>query len=354
MYKNTSYDDDKYYYAYIENLEYVNDEMTKFNLKLDVFQTWQFDFIYKKSFVERKHVTNDSVGANTLPESVELGEYVTLDYEQYTDMNDFDYIVIVTKRLDLSEPVLTPMGRIPMAGGAYICDSMAGLQNLFLAYQSASASQTIPTTAIQQCYAVPHIFTNHIFSGQDVYEEYNGTSNAPVFYYQLSKPSAVDGYTPKNNKLLTFPYCFLLVSNNTGSSNIFHYEKFTHAVNDSDLCEFMIAGVPSVGGSIKCSPNNYTQSIKDNPEEGILAGKYPVFNWNQETYNDWLLANSSSLNVQRNTGRFQIGAGAISTVLGLGALIATAIGTGGASLALAGFGLTARWCRNFIFRIPNY
>ena len=69
MYKNTSYDD-KYYYAYIENLTYVNDDMTKFNLKTDVFQTWQFDFIYKKSFVERKHVTNDSVGANTLPETV--------------------------------------------------------------------------------------------------------------------------------------------------------------------------------------------------------------------------------------------------------------------------------------------
>lgn len=230
---------------------------------------------------------------------------------------------------------------------------MTGLQNLFLAYQSAS-TQTIPTTAIQQCYAVPHIFTNHIFSGQDVYEVYNGTPNAPVFYYQLNKPSAVDGYTPKNNKLLTFPYCFLLVSNNTGSSNIFHYEKFTHAVGDNDICEFMIAGVPSVGGSIKCSPNNYTQSVEDNPEEGILAGKYPVFNWNQETYNDWLLSNSSSLNVQRNTGRFQIGTGAVSTILGLGALIATAIGTGGASLALAGFGLTARWCRNFIFRISNY
>lgn len=59
MYMNQSYDINRYYYAYIVDIKYINDNMTELKIETDVFQTWQFDFIYKKSFVERKHVTDD-------------------------------------------------------------------------------------------------------------------------------------------------------------------------------------------------------------------------------------------------------------------------------------------------------
>ena len=70
MYKNPDYKD-KYYYAYITDMKYINDKMTEITIKTDVFQTWQFDFIYKESLVEREHVNNDTIGLHTIPENLE-------------------------------------------------------------------------------------------------------------------------------------------------------------------------------------------------------------------------------------------------------------------------------------------
>lgn len=55
MYQNDNYSD-KWFYAFIVNMEYVNDNMTYIYIKTDSFQTWQFDLIFKQSFVEREMI----------------------------------------------------------------------------------------------------------------------------------------------------------------------------------------------------------------------------------------------------------------------------------------------------------
>lgn len=55
MYQNDNYND-KWFFAFIVNMEYVNDNMTNIYIKTDVFQTWQFDIVYKQSFVEREMI----------------------------------------------------------------------------------------------------------------------------------------------------------------------------------------------------------------------------------------------------------------------------------------------------------
>lgn len=55
MYQNDNYSN-KWFYAFIVNMEYVNDNMTNIYIKTDVFQTWQFDLIYKQSFIEREMI----------------------------------------------------------------------------------------------------------------------------------------------------------------------------------------------------------------------------------------------------------------------------------------------------------
>lgn len=53
MYKNKNYDD-KWFYAFIIGMEYENDGMTNVAIQTDVFQTWQFDILWKQSFIERE------------------------------------------------------------------------------------------------------------------------------------------------------------------------------------------------------------------------------------------------------------------------------------------------------------
>ena len=55
MYQNESYSD-KWFYAFITNMTYVNDGMTLINIITDVWQTWQFDIDIKRSFVEREMI----------------------------------------------------------------------------------------------------------------------------------------------------------------------------------------------------------------------------------------------------------------------------------------------------------
>lgn len=53
MYKNENYGD-KWFYAFVIGMEYENDGLTNVAIQTDVFQTWQFDILWKQSFIERE------------------------------------------------------------------------------------------------------------------------------------------------------------------------------------------------------------------------------------------------------------------------------------------------------------
>lgn len=56
MYQNENYTN-KWIYAFITNMRYINDNMTEISISTDVFQTWQFDLIFKQSFIEREMIS---------------------------------------------------------------------------------------------------------------------------------------------------------------------------------------------------------------------------------------------------------------------------------------------------------
>lgn len=55
MYRNDNYSN-KWFYAFIVDMTYVNDNMTYITLKTDVFQSWQFSLNWKESFIEREMI----------------------------------------------------------------------------------------------------------------------------------------------------------------------------------------------------------------------------------------------------------------------------------------------------------
>lgn len=61
MYKNNNYSN-KWFYAFITDMKYINDGVTEITIQTDVFQTWQFDITWKQSFIEREMiaVANDT------------------------------------------------------------------------------------------------------------------------------------------------------------------------------------------------------------------------------------------------------------------------------------------------------
>ena len=309
IYRN-DYDDQnrKYYFAYIVDLTYLNNDVCEIKIQTDVFQTWQFDFIYKKSFVERKHVTDDTAGNYTLLEPVATGEYIVNNYEYYTAFDD-DYYVLQATEIAPSdvqptdiEGYATNFGSIPMAGYTYMFDNIGDFRRKINDYNTHDKMNSI-----YNAYMIPQICVDPDSFSSVVDNLYLGQSAPMNYTYEVTKPSSLDTYTPKNKKLLTYPYCYLLMSNNNGSNNILHYEKF----ND-DVCSFYISGIPTTNGSIKCTPQEYSTNHSYIEEEGILAGKYPSLNWNLNVYADWLLTNSASLNTQKTYGAISTAGGLIT------------------------------------------
>ena len=69
---------DKWFYAFVLDVEYINNEVTEIQYQIDVMQTYWFDVEVLDSFVEREHIPlgNDIVGANIEPEPVQVSEFV--------------------------------------------------------------------------------------------------------------------------------------------------------------------------------------------------------------------------------------------------------------------------------------
>ena len=139
MYKNDSdstpnYYQDKYFYCYITDMEYINDNMTEITIKLDVFQTYQFDFIYKQCFIEREHSSTDIVGDNVVPEGLEKGEYIQNDIQTFDNFNDYCYMVQVSKDENANVLYGVNVNGIYFSGGFYVCMSYADVTALVQDY----------------------------------------------------------------------------------------------------------------------------------------------------------------------------------------------------------------------------
>lgn len=186
------------------------------------------------------------LGNYTMPEDVEKGEYVVDSFDYYSAMSEIYFIVLVTEYYNGAQPDAIMFGGIPFNGGAYLCENGLAVQHLIAQY--GSGSSTTPSSAIYDVYIVPKICiqNNTIPTGQE-YVIMNDEITAVINNYNVLKPTTLDSYTPVNKKLLTYPYCYLLGSNNNGSCNIYYYEKFKDdntANPPVTNCNFRISGIP--------------------------------------------------------------------------------------------------------------
>ena len=75
MFRNSAYGN-KWFYAFVDRVEYVNDVTTEIYYHLDDIQTWYDSWVLNQCFIERTHTIRDRVGDSITPEPVEVGEYV--------------------------------------------------------------------------------------------------------------------------------------------------------------------------------------------------------------------------------------------------------------------------------------
>ena len=320
-YNANNLNQDKWYYAFVVDIKYISEGVTELVLETDVIQTWYFAYKVQPSFVEREHVSDDTIGANTYPEVVELGEYVCNKHELDSNLNDVNadlcYVVGSTSTPESGEAKDTPSGSDIYNGiysgvKYYRYDKESPIDILLEIFAKSGK-----TDAITGIFMAPKVLAP-LKEGATFREV--ATSYSPVTYHTLiDRPNKIDNYAPRNNKLLTYPYSYLLVSNNNGNASIYKYERFS-----GEKCRFSISCCLTPGCSVRLTPSSYN-GISQNDEEGLNLGKYPICNYTSDMYTNWLTQNS--VNIANDIGM----AGA-QIVGGIG-MIATG---GGAIMGAAG------------------
>lgn len=329
-YTNTPYTN-KTMYAFITDMEYKQDDCTWITIKTDVLQTWMFDYTVKQSFVEREHVIDDAIGKNTIPEQLEGGEFVCTGSAKADALNNLAIVWGVTKKSDGTNIV---GGRYQgmYSGVKYYFTpdyDIAGVNDVVTAYDKAGFADAITCMFI----APKDLVDGEV--GEDG-EQLSGPvkeSNEPwktyIDYLDLfpDGDNFFGGYEPKNNKLKTFPYCYLCVTNNNGSEALYKYEDF---LTDRPL--FVIKGVLTPGCSIRLIPRSY-KGVLENDIEGLNLGKYPICNWTSDAFTNWLTQNSVNIGYSLTAGTLQAVGGIAGAVFGggLGAIAGGGMGVGGVS-----------------------
>lgn len=92
QFKNTSYEN-KWFYAFVTNIEYESNNVTRLDYELDVMQTWMFNWEFADCFIEREHVNSDEYYEHTLPETYPIGDMV--ERTHYNIGVDVKYIAFV-------------------------------------------------------------------------------------------------------------------------------------------------------------------------------------------------------------------------------------------------------------------
>ena len=288
MYQNENFSN-KWFFAFINNMEYVNHSTTNITIETDVWQTYMFDITIKNSFVEREHVNNDTVGLHTLPEGLETGPYVSNQHviDDHMDQITSELMLILSTTLDLSTSNPRSTAKYQMAGARTYNGIVNGCvyYPLFTRNEVSDALNEISSKG--QIDAVNGLFmAPRSMLGSATGPEFPESNSPDVYTNSINKQTTLNGYTPRNNKLLCHPFNYLLVSNNNGTSVPMHYEDFS-----SNSCTFKIEMAISPGCSIRMVPTNYKGNAEDD-ENGINMGKLPICSYPVDMYTNWLTQNS--------------------------------------------------------------
>lgn len=266
-FKNLSFEN-KFYYAFVTHVEYINNETTAIHYVLDPLMTWMGDFTLLPCLILREHSKSDNIGDSLTDEGVQVGDYVT------TSENAFPVEVSgATSKIVMS--ISDEGGNGAIDGGIY----SATKTEIYDTPEKANARINELVNAnladnIVNIFMCPAEYTT-VTSTSGLYDkQFNFTKGNTSF----------DGYVPKNNKLFTYPYHKIVLSNSAGAEQTYRPEFFT--LTSEDVVFRVLASVNN-GVQVMCIPVNY-KGQGNNWEETITLSEFPMCSWNYDSYKAWL------------------------------------------------------------------
>ena len=333
IYQNENYTN-KWFYAFIINMKYINDNMTEIKIETDYFQTWQFDLIYKQSFIEREmlSVSDDVVGANLIPEGLETGEFKIDNSSELDDLEPVTVIAYSGEKIRHPGDDVYPIYRDISQAGFYIngipstvpfilttsgqeTNRLIGFLSLANNSDFVVASFTVPKLAVKDFMIQANsLMANGSDTGIYVLDANTldtSFTQTPITKNFVSLPTSIDGYTPRNQKLRTYPYIYLGFNAQNGSNKIYRYEDFENLTPI-----FKVISEVNPNPTICFIPQNYRGNTGDNIADSVIMNGYPTISTRTDTFNIWLAQNGNIIDLQMQQEEFNYALNQVSNITG--------------------------------------
>ena len=330
MYKNEQYVD-KWFYAFIKHVYYVNDNACEIEFEIDVLQTYLFDIDIRQSYIERQHTVTDHIGENVIPENLDIGHYQIQSQGRAWGSNGVTlWDVIAFATFDWTTWQLTSGSNIY---GTYSALTRTVLGQIQVTSDfSATTSYSWTTDARSK---INDLLQNHsdLIDGVIAIVMAPHELEAGYTWFDVTKPAEGDGlvglnpYTPINNKLWTAPYTVLYVTDTNGSGKMFAFEQFNGA-SARFYCYTDKAPNQTVLVTPRAYRNYATHANMNIPnfEESVLVTGFPQCAWSSDSYKQYLAQNQANIGISYGLGLAQIVGGAALTVFSEGAAAPMGVG----------------------------
>lgn len=264
-FKNNSFEN-KFFYAFVTSVNYVNNVTTEVNFMLDPLMTWMGEFGLGQCLVLREHSRTDNVGDSLTDEGLQLGDY-TIDHvyslPKGVDYNDYRIVI------------------------AYADENARG--GLYGGVYSGTVIDYCPTPEIANS-TIDELVENNLadnITGIFMIPGYLAGNDDGVYDLSFTFDKGnddFDGYVPRNNKLFTYPYHKIVVANNTGDEQTYRAEFFTKT---NEKLKFRVYATINESANMILIPQNY-KGTGDNYEEILTMATFPMCSWNYDSYKAWL------------------------------------------------------------------
>lgn len=121
----------------------------------------------------------------------------------------------------------------------------------------------------------------------------------PIIESLISTPTTLDGYTPRNQKLRTYPYLYLGFNPQNGSQKVYRYEDF-----ENGTPSFKIMSEINPNPTVQFIPQNYRGQSGDSLSDNSSMNGYPTISYKNDVFNTWLAQNSQIVSLQMQQEAF--------------------------------------------------
>ena len=339
------------FYAFVDSVEYINEVTTEVRYTLDPLMSFWFQFNMGECYVEREHTETDYRYSNLVPENIDvsnvyhktLSDFNILRYDEdgnavntdlwsvmvlYVPNNKYiayigSYETGATDKTDAASYKSWPALEIEDVYDSQTSTRKVGEYRNGIYNAAKYAFWHLPplsSSTIDKCQSIigraMHAFDDQLSDAQILAvmtvprilaktpNDYDNRltwtpPDALSFTFDksadLTRPTQLQGpssatYTPRNKKLLSYPFCSLKIDNNAGDSKEYAWEYI-----DGITAAMKIRGVISASPEIVAYPFEYHGETNKFNENGVIIKDFVNTSWSIDSFSQYLNNNKNSM-----------------------------------------------------------